>query len=125
MQGSPIKEKILDASGFLARSWVRWFQSVADILGQTISSTVRITTTDSPYTADVGMNLVCNTDGGDVTIVFPSGTQGAVIRAVNTGSSGNDLILVGGADNIAGAATKTLSDGVAYECRFDPSDGWN
>lgn len=123
MQDAPIKEVVTDKGGLASRIWIRWLQLVSQVMGLAIAESIRITSADSPYTVAAGVNLVCNTDGS-VTVNFPEGLRGQVIRVVNSGALGNDVTLVGGSSLIAGAATKVLADGEAYECRFDTLDGW-
>lgn len=125
MQPAPIKEPIAGNGGFAAQVWIRWLQLVSQVLGYSIAESIRITSADSPYSVATGVNLVCNTDGGAITVLFPAGVNGAPIRVANSGTSGNDVTLNGNGETIAGAATRVLADGVAYECRFDAVDGWN
>ncbi len=125
MQSAPIKEPIAEKGGFATRIWIQWLQLVSKVTGYAIAESVRITFADSPYSVAVGVNLVCNTNGGAITVIFPGGVQGAPIRVANSGTSGNNVTLNGNGELIAGSATKILADGVAYECRFDSTDGWN
>lgn len=125
MQSAPIKEPIAEKGGFATRIWIQWLQLVSKVTGYAIAESVRITSADSPYSVAAGVNLVCNTSGGAITVLFPAGVQGAPVRVANSGTSGNSVTLDGDGELIAGVATKSLADGVAYECRFDAVDGWN
>jgi len=126
MQPAPIKERFSDSGSFVSRVWIRWFQAVQDLLGSAAVDTVRITSADSPYTiTDMGINLVCNTSGGAITVNYPAGEQGILIRVANVSSSGNSVTVDGnGAEKIRGAATQVITDGQVLECRFDSTEGW-
>lgn len=127
MQPAPIKEQLIDAGRFASRMWIRWFQNVQNALNSSVIETVRITFTDSPYTiAEPGLNLVCDTDGGNISVTYPVGQQGAVVRVANVGSVGNAVALDGnGTELISGSLTQTLYDGEVLETRFDSTEGWN
>ncbi len=126
MEAAPIKEIIADQGGFASRLWIRWFQSVQKVLGSTEIETIRIIASNSPYTiADGGVNLVCNTNAGAITVLYPVGVQGAAVRVVNVGTLGHAVTINGSGVNISGAATQNLSDGQISETRFDSIEGWN
>lgn len=126
MQPAPIKEKISDDGSFASRMWVHWFKLIQNALGTVAIETIRITNADSPYTiTDTGINLVCNTSGGAITVNYPAGEQGILIRVVNVSSAGHSVTVNGsGAEKIKGSASQVITDGQVLETRFDSAEGW-
>lgn len=127
MQPAPIREPVIAAGNLASRIWIQWFTLLKDAIGSAITSSIRITVANSPYTvSDAGINLVCNTDGGAIIVNYPEGVQGVPIRVVNVGRSGNNVTLNGnGSELIDKGASKVLVDGAVYDSRFDTVEGWN
>jgi len=88
-----------------------------------LEDTSRYTTTQTLDGTD--RIVFCNTDGGAWTVSLPSGTEGKNYRIINTGSSGNALIIdPDGADKILGANSQTLYDGEVLNIFYNETDGW-
>lgn len=124
---APIKEQLVDMERYITRAWIRWFGNTEAVVNTAISDTVRITSADSPYTiGTTGINLVCDTDGGAISVTFPAGRQSAAVRVCNVGDSGNNVTVTGnGGALISGSASQTLYDREVLETRFDSVEGWN
>lgn len=126
MEIAPIREIVSDKDGIASRLWIRWFQYVQKALGATAIETIRIIAANSPYTiADGGVNIVCNTNAGAITVIYPVGVQGSAVRVVNVGTAGHAVTVNGNGFNISGAPTQNLTDGQISDTRFDSIEGWN
>jgi len=125
MQPAPIKQVLSESSGLASRVWIGWFQLVQNLLGTVAIETIRITSTNSPYSVtNQGINLVCNTNSGAIVVNLAKGEQGVLVRVVNVGSSGNSVTVNGNSENIKGAASQAVTDGQVLEVRFDSIEGW-
>jgi len=126
----PFKDKIYDENRNMIRDWWMWFQEVFTdiVLNNTyrLRSTTRITSSDSPYTLTSSIkNLVCDTDGGAITVNFEAGVQNTNHRVSNVGTSSNDVTLNGnGSEKIAGESSQTLYDEETLNTYYDSTEGW-
>jgi len=92
-------------------------------------TTTRILESDSPYTVLAADEvLFCDTDGGAIEIDLPAGVDGAYIKCINCGSSGNDLTVdPNGTEQIFGGGAgvvSTLADGEILDLHFETTEGW-
>lgn len=81
----------------------------------------------SPYTLLTTEEAIfCVTDGGAITINLPAGIHNTQYRIINTGSSGNAVILTpNGAELLTGAnASRTLSDSSVIILVYETTEGW-
>lgn len=85
---------------------------------------VELTSADSPYTASVTRNIICNTSGGDITVNLPtvSGNTGLRYEIRNT-STGLVTIDGNGSETVKGDATQVLYEGEDLVL-FATSGGW-
>jgi len=93
--------------------------------GVSIKSTIRITS--SPYTVlSTDCVLFIDTDNGNITILLPEGFEGKEYRIINTGTSGNDVIVTpDGTENLLGANSNyTLEDGDVLLIHYNVTEGW-
>lgn len=124
IQPAPIKEPIVEKNGFLTRVWLRWFQIVQSLLDSVFITTKRITSADSPYTTpNSNFNLLCDTDGGAITVVYLAGVQNRSLRVANVGSSANDVTLTS-TQGIRGETLQTLFDEDVLLTYFDTTEYW-
>lgn len=129
-QPPPIEDPFLenDIEKRVSQAWLEFFYTVFRYLtsSNVVYSTVRITDAESPYTILQGsINLVCDTDGGAITVNFPTGSTNDNIRVSNAGSSGNDVTLNGnGSEKIYGLSSQTLFDNEVLNCVFESVEGW-
>jgi hypothetical protein len=87
----------------------------------------RVDVGDSPYTPlSIVRTIFADTDGGDVTVLLLPGADGLDLRIVNTGTSGNDVIVTpNGAELLLGvAASQTLTDGQQIHISYETTEGW-
>ncbi len=87
----------------------------------------RTTTTGPTYTVDNGAyHVFANTDGNDVQVNLQAGTLGRAIRIMNTGSSGNMVIISpNGSEHLLGENEDFyLFDGESLFIVYDFGDGW-
>lgn len=91
-----------------------------------VASAVRITDADSPYTVGDDTQVVfASTTSGTVSVVFPLGSQGKVIRVINTGQAGFQvLISPSGSETVRGSSLFPLNDGQSAEFHFDITEYW-
>lgn len=78
---------------------------------------------DSPYTVTLEPFLLCNTDGGAITINLPPAatSSGQPCSIKNIGTSGNDVTVdAHSSETIDDNATQSVSD---YECLSIVCDG--
>lgn len=83
--------------------------------------------TASSYTAlATDSILFVDTDDGAKAIYLPPGVNGKMYRAINCGSSGNDVTLVpNGGELLMGTNTsQILSDGENLDIAYEPTEGW-
>lgn len=106
--------------------WHMWFQALRRIVNEVLGTTINITPSDSPYTiVTAGINLVCNTNSGSIIVNYPPGTANSKVRVSNSGTSNNNVSLVGdGTDLIKGESTQTLYDDETLNSVFDITEGW-
>jgi len=86
--------------------------------------TTRVATT---YTATEEDHVVyCDTDGGAFTITLPAAPlNGATLRIINCGSSGNNLTVGRNSKTIRGAAADSiLTDGQILELTYETTEQW-
>lgn len=71
-------------------------------------------------------NWFCNTNNGDIACALPEGVQDSLFRIVNTGASGNRLIITPyGSENLIGENSSfSLFDGEALVITYHENDGW-
>jgi hypothetical protein len=71
-------------------------------------------------------NLFGNTDSGSFTYTLPIGIEGTKYRIVNTGTSGNDLLITpNGSEDLLGSNTSfTLRDKEAMIIVYNTTEGW-
>jgi hypothetical protein len=101
------------------------FQSVVDTgLGGTTNTTISVS-------ADVTLSynsyhIFVDTDSGDVTVTLPVGVAGGQFRLVNTGTSGNNIVVTpNGAELLLGVnSTFNVADGEALVVAYDETEGW-
>ena len=87
----------------------------------------RLTNISSPYTVlNSDKYLFCDTDGGAITVLLPSGVSGDSLTVVNTGSSGNNVTITpNGAELLSGAnSNDVVVDGGKIGYWFDLTEGW-
>jgi len=87
----------------------------------------RIVVGGSPYTPlSIIRTIFADTDGGDITVLLLPGADGLDLRIVNTGTSGNDVIVTpNGAELLLGvAAPQTLTDGQQIHISYETTEGW-
>lgn len=67
-----------------------------------------------------------NTNSNEVAINLQAGTEGRSLRIVNTGNSGNDVVInPNGSENLIGANSSIrLSDGEVLIINYNATDGW-
>lgn len=84
-----------------------------------VTSNTTIATTDYQWHG--------NTDAGGITITLPVGVQGQEYKVVNTGTSGNTLVIApNGIEKLLGENSSfDLVDKEALIVAFDSNDGWN
>lgn len=111
--GAPSTGDILSFNG-------SWINKSYNSLAPKIRNTSNTTITNAYY------HYFGNTDGGSFTYTLPAGVDGESYRIVNTGTSGNDLIVSpDGSENLLGANTTfNLRDGKALILIYDTNDGW-
>lgn len=83
--------------------------------------------TSSPYTITSDDDVIfVDTDGGDITLNLPTGVNGVRYRIVNTGSSGNEIILVpDGFELLIGInSSVTIRDTESIIINFEIIEGW-
>ena len=69
--------------------------------------------------------ILCDTDGGAITVTLPAGILGRRYRIVNVGTSNYDVTVDGdGSETIFGSTTLTLADGEAVDICFESVEGW-
>ena len=87
----------------------------------------RITSADSPYTAQyTDHEIFSNTDSGAISVLLLAGVLGQTYRIVNTGTSNNNLTITpNGVQNLLGANSAfTLFDGEALIITWETTDHW-
>jgi parallel beta-helix repeat protein len=99
---------------------------VETTLSGIIRKTTRITQANSPYTMTSANHvLVCDTDGGAITVYLPVGVEGTEYTIKNVGSSGNAVTIdPDGAETIFGASSELVYDGEVFDIVFDSTEGW-
>jgi len=94
-----------------------------------ISTTTRIASGDSPYTVlETDHIIFCDTDGGAIEVDLHAAPDGAGLKIINCGSSGNDVTvdpngteeLFGGGAGVA----STLADGEIIDIHYNDTEGW-
>lgn len=104
--------------------------AISDVMASIRHPVTRITSGDSPYSADIDADEViyCDTDGGDIEVDLPAGDDGKCFTIINCGSSGNDVMLdPNGSEQIygSGAGTAiTLYDSEVVDLHFESTEGW-
>ena len=85
-----------------------------------------LTRVDSNTTLDSTHEIIlCDTDGGTITIILPAGVEGTHYRISNVGTSGNDVTIdANGSETVYGSLTQTLSDGEVLNLYFNSVEGW-
>ena len=123
----PINEAMYsDPENFImTTAWVKFFTAVSQVLGSE-ATTVRIISTDSPYTLlSTDYVIFGDTDGGAIITAIPAGVEGASYKIINCGSSANDITVdPNGAEEIYGGATHTVADGESIVIHYNVIEGW-
>jgi len=127
----PIKDSPINEVGFFKRTWVAFFTGLKDSISASQEAidlntitTIRITNADSPYTTlNANYNILCDTDGGAMTVNYLVGLQGRSLRVSNVGISGNNVSLVS-TQGIRGELTQTLFDEDVLNTFFDDTEFW-
>lgn len=107
-------------------------QSIADTIttqAGRVMNTTRLTNGDSPYTVLATDHIIiCDTDGGAITVNLPAGVEGREYRISNVGSSGNDVTVdPNGTEEIfakgAGIAF-VMVDTEGITVNYNATEGW-
>jgi len=72
-------------------------------------------------------NVFGDTDGGEFTVTFPTGVDGTYYRVVNTGTSGNNLLITPDTGQLLIGVSNffNLGDGESLISVFETTEGWN
>ena len=94
--------------------------------GLTAKSTL-VSDTESPYTVlDTDLDIFCDTDSGDVTVLLPAGIDERKLRILNVGSSGNLVYITpNGSEDLIGENTPIhLDDTEVIDLGYQTIKGW-
>lgn len=122
----PLKQYPLENGQWL-RPWWMWFtaawQDIVALNSAVVKNTTRITSADSPYTILSNDDpLICDTDGGAITVNLLAGTIGDNHTIKNAGSSGNNVTVVpAGSDTIE---ENTIYDAEYLDLVFETTENW-
>ena len=128
---APVEQLIYDENNVMDETWWIFFTNLSSIVNNISLSvgaleTVRITSSDSPFTIpSPSINLVCDTDGGAIVVNYPVGVNSANVRVGNAGAADNDVTLNGnGSETIQGESSQTLFDGETLDSIFQTTEFW-
>ena len=95
------------------------------IYGDHIFVTTRVAA--SPYNVLAADHVIfVDTDGGAITVNLPAGIEGTNYRVINSGTSGNAVVLTpNGAEQLfKDAAATNLYDGEVADIVYNTTEGW-
>lgn len=118
----PIQEPTTNPLGLFPQVWIRWFQ---DLWRGVLNGTVGVGSITGSQTLDTSYYAVfCDTDSGAITVTLPTTTEGKSYRIINTGTSGNDVTVDGGGNNVRGESTQLVSDEEILIITYSETYGW-
>lgn len=91
-----------------------------------LSTTKRITDTDSPYTVLATDEIIfCDTDADVIQVNLPAGVEGTHYKIINCGSFGNNVtVSPNGTEKIFSSTSYILSDGNSIWIHYNATEGW-
>jgi len=132
LQPAPRENAIVDPPGVTTVlpgkptiPWTEWFDLIwgmftsVFVTGGGRVKAVLVINSDTNLTEDNHV-VLCDTDGGAITVTFPTGIDGTEYEIRNVGSSGNDVTLAG-PETIE---ETTLYDGEALQYVFSSTENW-
>lgn len=105
--------------------WTEWFDLIwgmftsVFITGGGRQKAITVINSDTTLTEDNHV-VLCDTDGGAITVTLPTGIEGTEYEIKNVGSSGNDVTL---------SASETLEESTLYDAEsfqmvYEDTEKW-